>query len=157
MSEDIISHVVVTSSIQDPGTTWRCRKWGGEEWIGARRRERQTEKVELRLDHRTNWLFLTFIFYYIEECLWLMLFSPLPGECTAGLDVPLVVFDRCKLKALWDFSHSHAAFHVLLVSKDQQSCFSQILEGRYKEKQHIYYSNICISWGLLGHVTQFFV
>lgn len=78
-----------------------------------------------------------------------MLFSPLPGECTAGLDVPLVVFDGCKLKALWDFSHSHAAFNILLVSKDQQSCFSQILEGRYKEIHHIYYSNICIRWGFL--------
>lgn len=57
-----------------------------------------------------------------------MLFSPLPSESTAGLDVPLVVFDRCKLKALGDFSHSHAAFNILLVRKDQESCFPQILE-----------------------------
>lgn len=59
-----------------------------------------------------------------------MLSSPLPGECTAGLDVPLVVFDWCQLKALGDFGHSHAAFNILLVSKDQQSCFPQILQGR---------------------------
>lgn len=53
-----------------------------------------------------------------------MLFSPLPCEGATGLDVPLVVFDRGKLEALGDFSHSHAAFHILFVRKYQQSCFS---------------------------------
>lgn len=63
MSQDIISHVDVTSSIQDPGTTWRCRKQGGEEWTGVRQRERRTEEVELRWDRSTNWLFFTLILY----------------------------------------------------------------------------------------------
>lgn len=53
-----------------------------------------------------------------------MQFSPLPSEGAAGLDVPLVVFDGGKLEALGDLSHRHATLHVLLVSKDQQSCLS---------------------------------
>lgn len=43
--------------------------------------------------------------------------------------MPLVVFDRGKLEALGDLGHRHAAFHILLVGKDQQPCLSQILEG----------------------------
>lgn len=53
-----------------------------------------------------------------------MQFSPLPSEGAAGLDVPLVVFDRGKLEALGDLGHRHATFHILLVGKDQQPCFS---------------------------------
>lgn len=53
-----------------------------------------------------------------------MHFSPLPSECAAGLDVPLVVFDRSELEALGDLGHRHATFHILLVGEDQQPCFS---------------------------------
>lgn len=52
-----------------------------------------------------------------------MQFSPLPSEGAAGLDVPLVVFDRGKLEALRDLGHRHATFYILLVGKDQQPCF----------------------------------
>lgn len=50
--------------------------------------------------------------------------SPLPCEGAAGLDVPLVVFDRGELEALGDLGHRHATFHILLVGKNKEPRFS---------------------------------
>lgn len=62
--------------------------------------------------------------------------SPLPlsSESTAGLNVPLVILDRSQLQELGDLSYCHALLHVLLVSKDQQSCFLQVL-GRKESRK----------------------
>lgn len=42
--------------------------------------------------------------------------------------MPLVVFDGGELQTLGDLGHRHATLHVLLVCKNQQARFPQVLE-----------------------------
>ncbi len=58
---------------------------------------------------------------------------PFSGEGTAGLDVPLMVFDRGKLKTLGNLSNGHTTLHILLVGENQQTSFFQILMKRKEE------------------------
>lgn len=58
---------------------------------------------------------------------------PFSSEGTAGLDVPLMVFDRGKLKTLGNLSNSHTTLHILLVGENQQTSFFQILIKRKEE------------------------
>ena len=59
-----------------------------------------------------------------------MLYPPFASEGAAGLDVPLVVFNRGQLEALRDLSPRHATFHILLVGEDEQPSLLQVLEWR---------------------------
>ena len=58
-----------------------------------------------------------------------MLYPPFASEGTAGLDVPLVVFNGGQLEALGDLSPRHATFHILLVGEDEQPSLLQVLGG----------------------------